>query len=149
MAKAGSSIVIAAPAEAVWHLIGGFGSLPDWLPFTPRSELQEGGRIRHLVTSHGEVIVERLMAFDERERSYTYHILQAPFPVVDYYSTIKVTSIEDGRTARVDWRGEFVPRDVSDDVAIKIFQGIYEEALGQLAKRFDQAPGLNAGHRHA
>jgi hypothetical protein len=139
MANARCNIDVAAPADIVWRLIGGFGSLPDWLSFTPKSELQEGGRIRHLATANGELIVERLMAFDERERSYTYHILQSPFPVTDYYSTLKVTGAADGKTARVDWTGEFTPNGVSNSVATKIFQDIYAEALKQLALRFDKA----------
>ena len=46
MAKASSSVELAVPAHRVWHLIGGFGSLPDWLPYIPKSELHEGGRTR-------------------------------------------------------------------------------------------------------
>ena len=43
MAKALSSVELTVPADQVWHLIGGFGSLPDWLPFIPKSELREVG----------------------------------------------------------------------------------------------------------
>jgi hypothetical protein len=78
MAKGSSSVELAFPADQVWHLIGGFGSLPDWLPYIPKSELHEGGRTRHLANPDGSAIVERLVAFDEKGRGYTYHILQAP-----------------------------------------------------------------------
>lgn len=81
MAQAHASIEIAASADTVWQLIGGFGSLPDWLSYIPASELSEGGRVRRLANPAGDAIVERLVAFDEAERSYTYAILEAPFPV--------------------------------------------------------------------
>jgi hypothetical protein len=70
-------------ADQVWKLIGGFGALPDRLPYIPKCELGEGGRTRRLASPDGSTVVERLMAFDERGRSYTYDILQAPFPVTD------------------------------------------------------------------
>src|ERR1700761_8847694 len=127
MARAASVIDLAVDPERVWSLIGGFGSLPDWLPFIPVSELKEGGRVRELTTQDGQTIVERLMAFDEQARRYTYHILQAPFPVASYYSTLKVSGA--GESSRVDWAGEFTPVGVSDHEASRIFQDIYDAGL--------------------
>jgi hypothetical protein len=77
MAKAYASIDIARSAAEVWQLIGGFNALPDWLPYIPSSQLEEGGRVRRIRNLDGEEIVERLMAFDEVSRSYSYHILKA------------------------------------------------------------------------
>ncbi|TXI80717.1 MAG: SRPBCC family protein, partial [Cupriavidus sp.] len=37
MATASVSITVPTPADQVWNLIGGFDSLPDWLPYIPRS----------------------------------------------------------------------------------------------------------------
>ena len=136
MATASSSLELAVPSDRVWQLIGGFGSLPDWLPFIPKSELRDGGRTRHLASPDGSTIVERLMAFNEKERSYTYHILQAPFPVTDYYSTLKVIAINHGEGSRVEWSGEFSAKDVSDQEASKIFQDIYDDGLEALARKF-------------
>jgi ribosome-associated toxin RatA of RatAB toxin-antitoxin module len=39
MAQASATIDIPASPDEVWQLIGGFGSLPDWLPYIPKSEL--------------------------------------------------------------------------------------------------------------
>ena len=77
MAKTTVSIEIPASADAVWQLMGGFDALPDWLPFIPKSVVTEGGRVRSLTTSDGGTVVERLEAFDNRQRSYTYSIIQA------------------------------------------------------------------------
>ena len=46
MAQASAAIDIPAPPDQVWQLIGGFGSLPDWLPYIARSEPCGSGRIR-------------------------------------------------------------------------------------------------------
>ncbi|BCF92905.1 SRPBCC family protein [Paraburkholderia largidicola] len=132
MAEASTRIDIPQPADQVWQLIGGFGSLPDWLPYIPKSELSEGGRVRHLANPNGEAIVERLIAFDNAARSYSYAILKAPFPVKDYRSTLKV--VETGATSsRVEWSGRFTPTTVSDQEISKLFEGIYEDGLKALA----------------
>ncbi|WP_213305519.1 SRPBCC family protein [Paraburkholderia sacchari] len=135
MAQASASIRIPDSADSVWQLIGGFNSLPDWLPYIPSSELSEGGRVRHLANPDGETIVERLEAFDNRERSYTYSILEAPFPVTGYRSTLQVREIEGGRAAQVDWSGEFTPNGVSDEEASRLFEGIYRDGLQALDAR--------------
>ncbi|NYH99689.1 SRPBCC family protein [Cupriavidus plantarum] len=134
MAKASTSIEVAVAPDAVWNLIGGFDSLPDWLPYIPESELSEGGRVRHLANPNGEAIVERLMAFDEHQRSYSYAILKAPFPVTNYLSTLRVVAVDGGRKSRVEWSGEFTPNGVSDQEATAIFQKIYEDGLKALAE---------------
>ncbi|RQZ39684.1 SRPBCC family protein [Burkholderia sp. Bp9099] len=135
MAQANASIEITASADTVWTLIGGFGSLPDWLSYIPASELSEGGRVRSLANPDGDAIVERLVAFDDAARSYTYAILEAPFPVVNYRSTLRVR--ENGaNAATVEWSGTFTPHGATDDEAIRLFRGIYEDGLAELAKRF-------------
>ncbi|PCE24749.1 SRPBCC family protein [Burkholderia ubonensis] len=135
MAQAYASIDIPASAGEVWTLIGGFGSLPDWLSYIPDSELSEGGRVRRLANPAGATIVERLIAFDEAERSYSYAILEAPFPVVNYRSTLRVR--ENGPNAsKVEWSGTFTPNGSTDEEAGKLFRGIYEDGLNELAKRF-------------
>lgn len=133
-AHAAALVEIPASPDQVWQLIGGFDSLPDWLPYIPKSELSDGGRVRRLANPQGEVIVERLEAFDNPGRSYSYSILQAPFPVTDYLSTLRVLAAENG--SRVEWSGRFTPRGVSDSEASRLFQSIFEDGLKALADRF-------------
>lgn len=137
MARAQASIEIHASPDAVWQLIGGFDSLPDWLPFIPSSETDEGGRVRRLSTPAGDAIVERLEAFDNSARSYTYSILQAPFPVTGYRATLRVQKIT-AESSRVEWFGEFTPAGVSDEEASALFEGIYRDGLNALSASFDK-----------
>lgn len=123
MAQASASIDIPVPADQVWQLIGGFGSLPDWLPYIPKSELSEGGRVRRLATPDGATIVERLVAFDQAARSYSYAILQAPFPVTNYLSTLRVKEASGGNGSHVEWSGQFRPNGVSEEQASRLFSG--------------------------
>jgi Polyketide cyclase / dehydrase and lipid transport len=138
MGKASAAIDIPASPNEVWHLIGGFNSLPDWLTYIPKSELSEDGLVRHLATLKGETIVERLEDFDNTARSYSYSIIQAPFPVTGYLSTLRVKPAADGNGSVVEWTATFAPKTgVSDEQASKIFQGIFEEGLKELASRFN------------
>ncbi|WP_067176555.1 SRPBCC family protein [Microtetraspora niveoalba] len=133
MASTSVSRVVPASPARVWQLIGGFGSLPDWLPYIPESTFSEGGRVRHLKNPDGDTIVERLMEFNEEQRFYSYQILQAPFPVVDYLSTLRVHEVSgNADVAEVQWSGRFVPRGAGDDEVVALFTGIYRDGLEAL-----------------
>ena len=143
MAQASAYIDLPVSGDIVWQLIGGFNSLPDWSPNIPRSETTEGGRVRHLATTNGATIVERLEKFDNAARSYSYSIVQAPFPITDYLATISVHDKAGGSGCLVDWSGTFIPKGVSDSEASKLVEGIFEDGLKALAARF--APSRRVG----
>ena len=143
MAQAFACIDLPVSADKVWQLIGGFSSLPDWSPNIPRSETTEGGRVRYLATSNGVTIVERLEKFDNAARSYSYSIVQAPFPITDYLATISVHDKAGGSGCRVDWSGTFIAKSVSDSEASKLVQGIFEDGLKALAARFAPSRGVS------
>lgn len=134
MASASAFIDIPASADQVWQLVGGFNSLPDWLPIIAKSESGEGGRLRRLHTPTGDIIVERLETFDNAARTYSYSIVQAPFPVTDYVATLRVEALGEG--ARVTWSGRFTPKGVSDEAAQALFEGVYSDGLAALVANF-------------
>src|SRR5215510_4526039 len=120
MAQASACIDVPVSADIVWQLIGGFNSLPDWLPNIPKSE----------------TIVERLEKFDNAARSYSYSIIQASFPITDYLATLSVYQKAGESGCLVEWSGTFIAKGVSDSEASKLFQGIFEDGLKALAARF-------------
>ncbi|UZE14403.1 SRPBCC family protein [Pseudomonas sp. B21-053] len=134
MATASATIDIPASADQVWQLIGGFDSLPDWLPFIVKSELSAGGRVRSLQTADGAVVVERLEAFDNAGKTYSYSIEQAPFPATDYLATLRVEA--QGQGARVTWSGRFTAKGVTDEEVEALFDGIYKGGLEALRANY-------------
>ena len=132
MATTSVSVEIPASAERVWQVIGGFDALPDWLPYIPVSISSDGGRVRSLENDEGGMIVERLEAFDQRKRSYSYSIIEAPFPITDYIATLAVHEGPEGVGARVEWSGTFRPVGVSDTEAETLFHGIFTDGLAAL-----------------
>ncbi|WAL72702.1 SRPBCC family protein [Kitasatospora sp. YST-16] len=140
MASTSVSRTVHATPERVWSLVGGFDSLPDWLPYVPASTTLEGGRVRRLANPAGEVIVERLVDFNEAERHYSYAILQAPFPVDGYVSTLRVHTVP-GRAdlAEVQWSGRFSPTDgTTEQEAVDLFTSIYADGLDALGAALDR-----------
>ncbi|MET9259914.1 SRPBCC family protein [Amycolatopsis sp. NPDC004079] len=135
MASTSVSRTVPASPQQVWDLIGGFASLPDWLPYIPESTALDGGRTRRLTNPEGETIVERLVAFSDAERHYSYAILEAPFPVTGYLSTLRVHAIPgQENAAEVQWSGSFTPDGVTDEQAVDLFTGIYRDGLDALHK---------------
>ncbi|MFC8420552.1 SRPBCC family protein [Streptomyces sp. NPDC057236] len=133
MASTSVSRIVPASPDKVWSLIGGFDALPDWLPYIPESTALEGGRVRRLTNPEGEVIIERLVDFNETERHYSYAILQAPFPVNGYVSTIRVHTVPgQENTAEVQWSGRFNPEGATEDEVVDLFTGIYRDGLDAL-----------------
>ena len=149
MATASATLRLCVAADKVWHLVGGFLLLPDWLPFITGSEVGEGGRLRKLTTQDGASITERLETFDHHGRIYTYSITEGPFPVTDYLATLQVAAINESET-EVTWSGRFTANGVSDDEAHALFQGVYERGLAALKAHFQKAYAggatLSSGH---
>ncbi|CAM5628288.1 MULTISPECIES: SRPBCC family protein [Streptomyces] len=135
MASTSVSRIVPASPEKVWSLIGGFDALPDWLPYIPESTALEGGRVRRLKNPEGEVIIERLVDFNEAERHYSYAILQAPFPVNGYVSTLRVHAVPgEENAAEVQWSGRFNPNGATENEVVDLFTGIYRDGLDALHK---------------
>ncbi|ALO99781.1 XoxI [Streptomyces hygroscopicus subsp. limoneus] len=135
MASTSVSRIVPASPDKVWSLIGGFDALPDWLPYIPDSTALEGGRVRRLKNPEGEVIIERLVDFNEAERHYSYAILQAPFPVNGYVSTLRVHAVPgEENAAEVQWSGRFNPDGATENEVVELFTGIYRDGLDALHK---------------
>jgi hypothetical protein len=131
-----STVTLAVHPDTVWKLIGGFGSLLDWTSDFVDVELGGGGRTRRLTTTTGAVIVEQLLAFDDAARSYSYGVLESPFPVTAPWATLRVLPQPVGPGTHVEWTGQFTANGVSDAEATQLMQKIYDDGLTALAAHF-------------
>lgn len=137
MAGVERQVELAASADAVWALIGGFNDLPNWLPPAKTSVLEEGGVIRRLTIPSGEEVVERLLAHDDAARTHTYSIVEGPLPVSGYVATLSVEPL--GAGSRVHWHSTFEPAGVTEDEACDVIAGVYDAGLTALRERFGPA----------
>jgi hypothetical protein len=112
MAQSYYSTVIDKPADDVWAVIRRFGHY-GWAGVQAETVIEDGKRddqvsaIRRVTTGE-RTIRQELLAHSDRERSYTYALLDpAPFPVRDYVATIRVTPVVETDTAFVEWWATF------------------------------------------
>jgi hypothetical protein len=136
MAHTSDIAELSASPDRVWQLIGGFHSLPDWLPYIASSVMSEGGRVRTLTSEANERIVERLESFDNAKRTYSYSFIESPFPATDYLATLSVRQAADPLRSIVEWSGRFEPVGVTDRDVITLFNGIYRTGLDALRRVF-------------
>jgi len=132
-------VLVNAPAEAVWALIGGFQALDRWHPAVLASTLlgngKDEGDIRVLTLGDDVHIVEKLEVYDETTMSLQYAILESPLPVGNYHATITVKSIADNE-AEVSWQSTFNAVGASNDEVKKIISDIYLAGLNSLIKLY-------------
>jgi hypothetical protein len=131
-----STADLAVDPDTVWELIGGFGSLLDWTSDFVSCELGAGGRTRHLTTTTGAKIVERLLAFDDAARSYSYGVVESPFPVTSPSATLQVLPQPDGPGTHVEWTGQLIANGISDAEATTMLKTIYDNGLAALVAHF-------------
>ena len=112
MARSYYSMVLDHPADDVWAVIRPFDHYA-WAGVPAETVIEDGkagdqvSAIRRVDTG-GRIIRQMLLAHSDRERSYTYALLDpAPFPVRDYVATIRVMPVVDTGAAFVDWWATF------------------------------------------
>ena len=142
MPKPYASAVLPVSADRIWEYLRDFANIADWHPGLVSGEMEEGagdrvGGVRRLTGTGGELFRERLVALDDGERSYTYDLLEGPFPVRSYRSTLRVTPVTDSGLAFAEWYAQFDADEADEARLMKTFsRGIFATGLGALAERF-------------
>lgn len=139
--KVEEETVVNASASTVWKMIGDYNHLDVWHPVVVDSAVDKSnnnpGDVRTLTLADGASIVEKLLAYSNSDKSYTYAITQSPLPISDYVSNISVTDIKDGKSV-IKWSSTFNTTEVDDAKGIEIISGIYLAGLSNLEKHFNK-----------
>ena len=143
MPKAYASTVLAAPADEVWAAIRDFNGLPTWLAAVTDSIIEDGrtadqvGCVRSFHLQDGAHLRERLLAFSDHDRFYTYNFEKTPFDVANYHATLRVTPVTDGGRSFVEWWTTFDCDPAKADEWVATFAGtIFKGGLDALKDRF-------------
>ena len=138
-----SSAVIPAPPESVWRTVRDFDGLPAWHPAIATSTLAAGagaaevGAVRTLTLADGGTVVERLVALDDHGRSLVYAIVESPFPVSGYRSTIRVVPLTATGESFVEWSLVFDCDPADAERLSNLFgQDVFGTGLGGLRAQF-------------
>ncbi len=140
MLSVSREIELNASADTVWKMIGHFNHLDVWHPAVVDSSLQgtgvREGDIRVLTLGDGANITETLLSHSDGSRSYSYEINQGPLPVMDYVSSVTVSSMGE-MTSRVVWESTFDEKGVSSQEAVDVITGVYDAGLDALKRHFN------------
>ncbi|MFT9100387.1 MAG: SRPBCC family protein [Zymomonas mobilis subsp. pomaceae] len=121
-------IEVAVSADRAWRLLGGFDSLPLWIPMIETSVLEEGGRVRYLTAAGGITIRERMLTFDEQARLYTYAYVEGPDPVKNYIGKVSVEE-KTSDSCVISWGSRFEPAGLSESEAIERYGNAYKSSV--------------------
>ena len=148
------SIVINAPVDKVWALVGDFSGLHKWHPAIESTEM-EGHFKRILTLAPDKKITEWLINRDEKKMTLKYKIIDMSvmetfefagrrverevLPVNTYTGFFSV--IAEGEGSKVTWKGKFyrpymlnppTPEGMSDKDATTTMSSVYKEGLDYL-----------------
>ncbi len=116
---------VPASASVVWEILSDFGRMTERLSAIESCELEGIGCIWTLRFVGGDLVRERLEAFDDAARSYRFHVLGPEIlPVKDCHSSVKVSEIAADR-CRIEWTATFEPAGVSTEQAGSKLRGVY------------------------
>lgn len=138
-----SSAVIPAPLAEVWPLVREFGGIHRWHPAIEHGELVRGcsdteiGAQRRLTLGDGGVVVEDLLALDDRNHSLTYEIVESPFPVRRYVSTVRLAPVTAVGHTFGEWWVDFDADAADEGNLVDLFaNGVFAGGLEALRARF-------------
>lgn len=138
-----SSAVVPAPLEQVWPAIRDFAGIARWHPAIDNGELIRGatgfeiGAQRRLTLGDGGVVVEQLVSLDDRFHALTYEILESPFPVRRYISTVRLAPITATGQTFAEWWVDFDAEASDEGQLVDLFaNGVFGAGLAALGERF-------------
>lgn len=94
------SVDVAAPAAAVWAVVGDPARVTDW--FGAVASCTMDGDVRRATMGNGAELVERIVDHDDAARRYSYEVLSGIPGLTSHRATIRVEETPDG--SRLHWR---------------------------------------------
>jgi uncharacterized protein YndB with AHSA1/START domain len=124
---------LVAPIERVWTCFADFGDLSAWAPGRSRVPVEGRGvgAVRTVEGDGGPPVRERLEAYDPAAHTFSYAMLESPFPFTDYLATVRLRDLGGGRTS-IDWSSTFEPRGVETEQVVQMIEGIYRMFIARL-----------------
>jgi len=146
MTKVRRSTIIDAPIDQVWQFLRDFNGHERWHPAVAESRIEEGraadriGAVHRFKLKEGGTLREQLLTLSDRDRRFTYCILEAPMPLIGYVSTVELKPVTDGARTYWDWRCEFrSPPGEEAELTALVGEQIYEAGFDAVKRAFNQA----------
>ena len=126
---------LVAPIDRVWACFADFGDLSAWAPGRSRVPVEGRGvgAVRTVEGDGGQPVRERLEAYDPTRYTFTYAMVESPFPFTNYVATVRLHDLGGGRTS-IDWSSTFEPRGIQTEQVGQMIEGIYRMFIACLEK---------------
>lgn len=110
------SVIISAPSEKVWEILGNPVGLPDWIPGIKQtvytSDIKKGvGTVREITLDDGLLIEEHFVAWKEKE--YVSYIMVRGFPLRGYFATMAMQPLDEGAVL-FTWSVYYTTQEMTD-----------------------------------
>lgn len=134
---------LAAPADAVWALVGDFHGTPKVNAEVAASVPARRGRVRRLVMKDGSEFVERLIERDDKARRLAYEIIDTvnlALPFEHYDGVYRVVEDEPGRTCIFEITGNYEGGTITQAEIEQDIRGFYEPYMEGVKKALGLLP---------
>lgn len=133
------SIDVDAPPDVTWSVVGDPTGVARWFP--KYVACVKEGDIRTLTNADGGVLVERIIAWDDDERSYRYTVVQGP-PLASHEAGFRVLARgEDASTILWDTHAVFLDATIDAETRLAPAQRDGLERLRALCEERAAAEG--------
>lgn len=139
MVRVRKSTVLNAPIDHVWDILRDFNGHDRWHPAIGRSRIEDSlsadvvGCVRDFTLASGGRIREQLLSLSDKTYSFTYCLLEAPVPLVNYVSTVRLKPVTDGNGTFWEWECAFdPPAGRAEELAKLVGEEIYEAGFGAI-----------------
>lgn len=124
---------IAAPPAAVWAVIGDFCDIQRWHKQARTCALihDDGETVRSLDLRGIGTLVERQLDRDDEAMTYSYVLVQSPWPVRQHRATLTVAP--GGAGTIVVWQATFRLKSACDGGAVSRIEDLFRSGLSDLA----------------
>ena len=137
MQQASQHVIINAPVETVFEVVGGFYTLSNWHPLCedpPEGAIaNEGAVLRRKNRVAGSDIdnVEDLVhsSHDPEDMHYVYEYRHGMFSSIDYRATIRCTPTNGGKSTVVVWHSTWQSAEESGDEEVTAVNNFYRVGL--------------------
>jgi hypothetical protein len=144
--------IIDAPPDMAWDAIRDFTRIAEWhQAVTKVEDVHNGpgdrvGCVRRMEVDGGVIMTERLVALSDRERCYSYELIDSPVPVRNFVGTVGVLPITRTGQSLVSWTATFdaIEGDGSD-IAEVVRQTVIRPGFEGLARA---CAGRQSASRH-
>jgi hypothetical protein len=93
------------------------------------------GAVRLLHLQNSAPVREQFTALSDKDRTYSYSIIESPFPLLYHSSTVSLMPVEGGSKALITWYVEFVVKEGDPNLlAASIHKGVILSGFQGLSK---------------